>query len=389
MKRIFDPIHGFIKISPEAIKIVDSKEFQRLRYIKQLGLAYLVYPGANHSRFEHSLGAYHLCKEILERNGIYGYPELELAALLHDIGHGPFSHLIEEIPEAKWTHEEEGRKIVLESSLKDLISDLGASPKRVSELICGNGKYGSLISGDVDVDRMDYIARDAHYTGVGITLDLERLLETIILRDGGVMISSGGMIPAEEFLISRFFMYPKVYLHHTVRSAELMMRNAIRNYLQEGGNVQELVRLDDTHFLSKFLALKGISGDLVRDIYWRRLFKRAYEARRDEIREDVLREIEKNYSTIYKIEEEIAEELGVKRELVCIDVPEPHMTKAIRVMIYEPREGRVVNLDEISTVAQTLYVAQYDYWKLRVYVPKGIVEDARRISSRILSKRMG
>ena len=169
--QIVDPIHGFINVYRHEIDVIDNPVFQRLRRIRQLAGAHLVYPGAQHSRFEHSLGTMHIASQaasILEEKG-YLTPDnmknLRLAALLHDIGHGPFSHLFEEVlqKKKKISHEKIGKNLILKSEIGDLISKNGFDKTFLSKLAFGNSKYqfmNEIISGGLSADMMDYLLRD-------------------------------------------------------------------------------------------------------------------------------------------------------------------------------------------------------------------------------------
>ncbi|MEE9593907.1 MAG: HD domain-containing protein, partial [Candidatus Hydrothermarchaeales archaeon] len=170
-KVIRDPIHGDIFLTEPETKIVDSLEFQRLRRIKQLGMAYLVYPSANHTRFEHSLGAMHVASRVANTLQLSKDDSIKLriAALLHDVGHGPLSHTSEELLERYMgqSHEEITMELINNSDVSSILIDEGLNPEEVSSLILGKGgRLGSLISSELDVDRMDFLVRDAHHTGV-------------------------------------------------------------------------------------------------------------------------------------------------------------------------------------------------------------------------------
>ena len=180
MKKIRDPIHNYIVLDELEIELIDTPIMQRLRRIKQLGMAYLVYPGANHTRFEHSLGVYWLAREcckVLELDKTESQA-IYIAGLLHDIGHGPFSHLTEEIKNYP-SHKSITVDLIKWSVISDVLSKYGLNVSEISKFIEGKGKFGSLISSELDVDRMDYLEWDAHYTGVSTGVDLGRLTATM------------------------------------------------------------------------------------------------------------------------------------------------------------------------------------------------------------------
>lgn len=173
---IVDPIHDFIRIYEPEIKVIDTAVFQRLRRIRQLAGAHLVYPSAQHSRFEHSLGVMHIAgqaAEVLKDKGFLNSDDvanLRLGGLLHDVGHGPFSHLFEEVlqKKKKITHEEIGKKLILQTEIGDFLSQYGFDKKFLTQLAFGNSKHqfmNEIISGGLSADMMDYLPRDGYFTG--------------------------------------------------------------------------------------------------------------------------------------------------------------------------------------------------------------------------------
>ncbi|TRO47965.1 HD domain-containing protein, partial [Candidatus Bathyarchaeota archaeon] len=189
---IKDPIHGYIRITESEKKIIDSRPFQRLRRIKQLALSFLVYPAANHTRFEHSLGTMHLAGILGENLPVdftdSSIAELRLASLLHDVGHGPLSHLFEPLLSkyVNKNHEEMTTWLIENSELNDKICEVGFEPKRISKLATGrlmdkNKPYiDHIIRSSVDVDKMDFIIRDSYHTGAGYGyIDIFRLIYTL------------------------------------------------------------------------------------------------------------------------------------------------------------------------------------------------------------------
>lgn len=173
---IVDPIHNFIRVYETELKIIDSPIFQRLRRIRQLSGAHLTYPSAQHSRFEHSLGVMHIAGQAanaLKEKGLLNPDQIQnirLAALLHDVGHGPFSHLFEEVlqEKRKISHEEMGKKIILKSEIGDILSKSGFDKKFITKLAFGDTKYkfvNEIISGSLSADMMDYLQRDGYFTG--------------------------------------------------------------------------------------------------------------------------------------------------------------------------------------------------------------------------------
>jgi HD superfamily phosphohydrolase len=231
-----DPVHKYIYVQDQTIwDLINSREFQRLRRIRQLGTSYLTFHGAEHSRFSHSLGVYEITRKIIsqfERNGYEDWPKEErllclCAALLHDLGHGPFSHSIEKT--FSTNHEDWSVRIVLEDTevnaiLRRVDEDF---PKKVAGVI--NKTYHkkivvSLISSQMDADRMDYLLRDAYFTGVHYgTFDLDRILRVVRPYQGHIVVKESGMHAIEDYLMSRYQMYWQVYFHPVTRSAEILL----------------------------------------------------------------------------------------------------------------------------------------------------------------------
>ena len=238
MKKIFDEIHGYIMLNDIETKIVDSPIFQRLRRIKQTSLAYLVYPGATHTRFSHSLGTFYLASKIGEKykeNGEMTDEELmylKLASLLHDIGQFPFSHAIELLYLPKGLSNSVLRNLIIQSDkdLQDVFDEYGIDKNKIISIFMDETFLSSVIDSDVDVDRMDYLIRDSRHTGVQLgNLDLERLIDTISYSENKtVQVMEKGVHSLENFYISRLHMYQAVYYHKTILGYELYLREIFR-----------------------------------------------------------------------------------------------------------------------------------------------------------------
>lgn len=239
MEKVFrDPVHDIIVVDdPLILALVDSPEFQRLRRIRQLGAAAWTYHGAEHTRFSHSLGVYHVMKRLLGRLMETGFDVEDgerqaalCAALLHDLGHGPLSHLWEAVGSGESGHEGWTRAIVVgDSGVNRTLAQRDAGlPRLVIEILAGDYRRPQiplLISGQLDVDRMDYLLRDALFTGASYgRFDLERLIHSITVADGRVVVTRKGLANVEEYLLARYFMYWRVYFHKSVRSQELTLR---------------------------------------------------------------------------------------------------------------------------------------------------------------------
>ncbi|BCS91827.1 HD domain-containing protein [Metallosphaera javensis (ex Sakai et al. 2022)] len=240
MKRVFDEVHGTIELDDLAVKLVDLPEFQRLRRIRQTSLAYTVYPGATHTRFSHSLGTYYLADKIgnkLVKEGTINSEELNLvkiAALIHDLGQFPFSHAIESFYITKGLGNKELRELVIKNYISDVLDEFGIDHRKVRDLLDGSSMLTSVIDGDVDVDRMDYLIRDSTHTGIQLgRIDLDRLIFTISYRENGISIQDKGIISLENFYLSRLHMYQAVYYHKTILGYELFLRSIYSKLVEE------------------------------------------------------------------------------------------------------------------------------------------------------------
>lgn len=276
---IRDPLFGDIHITDVAQRLIDNEWMQRLRYIKQLGFDYLVYPAANHSRFEHSLGTMKVTSDITSKIFIKDDPELAIAGLMHDIGHTPFSHQSEEIATKylRKTHEEIGASIISESSIHDVISESTLSLKKVLSYFKGKSR-GKLITGPLGSDRIDYLMRDAYHTGVAYgVIDYIRLMNKLAFsKDGNVAIYENGIGGAESMLIARYYMFSSVYLHHTAVISEAMYNLALENAIEEGSIVpKEFISFTDDKTIAELLK-SNASKHIIEMILSRNLFKRAY-----------------------------------------------------------------------------------------------------------------
>ncbi|MDQ3743542.1 MAG: HD domain-containing protein [Acidobacteriota bacterium] len=251
-ERIYrDPVHNIIRLRTDTdegrlmVRLVDSFEFQRLRRVKQLGLALFTYQGAEHSRFAHSLGALHLMTRVLDRlSEKYSIdPEARAAAraaaLLHDTGHGPFSHVMEKV--LHFHHEEWTRRAVLseETEIGQVLRSFSAElPRRVASLVEGTHQpafLAQLVSSQLDVDRMDYLLRDSLMTGAKYGIyDLEWIINALAIDEAGdrIYVAARGLYAVEEYLQARYYMFRQVYFHRTLRSAEAVLRSVLRRALK-------------------------------------------------------------------------------------------------------------------------------------------------------------
>ena len=295
---IIDPIHDFVRVNSNELKIIDTPIFQRLRRIRQLSGAHLIYPGAQHTRFEHSLGVMHIASmagHALNEKGIVSsdnIQNLRFAGLLHDIGHGPFSHIFEELlQKRKMSHEDMGRDIILKTQIGDLISANGFNKKLITELAFGDSKFqfmNEIISGALSADIMDYLLRDGYFTGAEhAKIDHNRLTYSLDVYKNKLALEKSALVNFETMMISRYQMFKAVYFHKTVRAGEVMLLESMYLAEEELGlssiSLDEYLKLTDEVILSKLLNLPErnsklrIAKKIATDYINRNLFKSVFE----------------------------------------------------------------------------------------------------------------
>ena len=293
---IIDPIHDFIRVYDHELSIIDNPIFQRLRRIRQLSGAHLTYPAAQHTRFEHSLGVMHIASQAghaLHEKGILKSDDIEtlrLSGLLHDIGHGPFSHLFEEIiQEKKISHEDFGREIILKSEIGDSLSKNGFDKKLITKIAFGDSKFqymNEIVSGALSADMMDYLLRDGYFTGAEhARIDHKRITQSLDVHKKKLALERSALYSFESMMHSRYQMFKAVYFHKTVRAAEVMLLEALRLSDDEFGftnfNVNEFVNLTDEYVLSTLISSKSPklkrARQLAEDYQNRKLLKCVFE----------------------------------------------------------------------------------------------------------------
>ncbi len=362
-KTIHDPIHGAIRVEDEILRIIDTPQFQRLRWVKQLGFANLVYPGANHTRFEHSIGTMHLAKILAEKLKLG--EEVVISALLHDIAHFPFSHSGEGLLR-NHAMKHEDVELAIKGELREVINELGFSVREIRRIV--SGEVSSIVCGDVDVDRMDYLVRDAYYTGVAYGIvDLPRLMEKIKFLDG-VVVEEGGIRAVESLLISRFLMYPSVYYHHVSRIATKMFERAMERVIEKGVTLETLLEMNDCEAM---WLLKEHEPDFYSMIRNRKLFKRAVYVGRESVD---LKEILKINER--RAEKKIAEMAGVDERFVIVDIPkiEEFREFSIRIDV----SGKLKRIEEVSSIVKALRNSWLETWRLGVYTKKEFLDEVKK-----------
>ena len=386
---IIDPIHDFVRVNSNELKIIDTSIFQRLRRIRQLSGAHLIYPGAQHTRFEHSLGVMHIASmagHALNEKGIVSsdnIQNLRFAGLLHDIGHGPFSHLFEELlQKRKISHENIGRDIILKTQIGDLISANGFNKKFITELAFGDSKFqfmNEIISGALSADIMDYLLRDGYFTGAEhAKIDHNRLTYSLDVYKNKLALEKSALVNFETMMISRYQMFKAVYFHKTVRAGEVMLLESMYLAEEELGlssiSLDEYLKLTDEVILSKLLSLPErnsklrIAKKIATDYLNRNLFKSVFEV-----------SITGNAITkkrMQSIREEVSKKSKVDIDEIFVDssntpsIPLSPSKKESKSIIILERDGVKITAKEMPISDIRLVSVMSGFMKiLRVYTP--------------------
>jgi HD superfamily phosphohydrolase len=431
-KVIHDPLHGSITIGGVFLKLLSRHEMQRLHNVKQLGMASSVFPGANHTRLEHSLGAYHLAGRMGKAIGLSNEDmmHVQAAALLHDICHLPYSHNLSELFENRTgtdhmgmarplikgtipTYQERDGDIlgdtgtmaeVLEKEgiSADAVCDLIANPRSSAE---GLGAFMSdgtkqsffsskdhlhqMIHGPVDADQMDYLMRDAHYTGVAHgSIDTERLLTQMKIHNNTIVLERGGVVAAEGLMVSRALMYTSVYFNKTVRIAEMMLSKAVE---LSDVDMRTIHLMDDSDLRNELIRSGGRPSEIMRSLLHRRLYKKAFAAYSIDMDEEQMHKIVRysRYEDKKRLEDEIAEEAGVDYSEVIVDMPSRSSllskVKIGKTDVSILFDGRVRPITRISPVAKALQSRDTFDWAIMVSSPYGHAEKVRKAAASVLS----
>ncbi|MGH7544617.1 MAG: HD domain-containing protein, partial [Gemmatimonadota bacterium] len=371
---IRDPLWQNIHVQPEALRIVDTPAFQRLRRVKQLGLAHLVYPGATHTRFDHALGVYHLARRalvILEAAGQLGDVPLRdrelipIAGLLHDIGHYPFSHALEDlevelVPEG---HEEAAGRFLGDPDVRAALGAFGPDAgARLHALILGRSEHPlqGLVSGSLDLDKIEYLKRDAMFCGVPYgEVDVDRLLESLrVARHPAsgrleLAVAEQGLAALESLLFAKYQMFRNVYWHHAVRAATVVFQRLVREALRDGwADLESLARMGDEDLLSwleaRAAADASASARRARERWIpalrnRRLPKRAAEWSGDELPHEVAAWVSDDPRLRAEVEDRLSTDLGLERGHLFLDYPAKPGMMALEISVVR-KEGDVLHL---------------------------------------------
>jgi HD superfamily phosphohydrolase len=417
-----DAAFGLIRIPPEqdvpltprVRRLIDTAAFRRLARISQLGLVSLVYPSAHHTRFEHSLGVYRNALLYLRRLGhdarfarlvdARGAELFIAAALLHDLGHWPFCHAIEDmrLPAAP-RHEELAASFLQDGALAELLErDWHASPADVIALLEGRHEapreklLASLLSGPIDVDKMDYLARDSLHAGVpyGRNFDAARLIGSLCVNEAGdgLAISDKGRTAAEMMVFARYVMFSEVYWHHAVRSATAMLQRSLY-LLWERLDRPSLFALDEPAWIAAFQQAGAgePAGDLLAGLFGprRSLYKRLAQFSYYEEPAIYKQLARRPYAWLAKLAEAFA--AAASRRLarpladheVLFDAPPVGLEVQFQVPVYLSKENRYLPLGEVSPVVRSLALQQFDDYvkRVRIFIHPARIDELRAVGA--------
>jgi len=336
---IKDPVHGYVYITEAEKEIIDSYPMQRLRRLRQLAGSEYVYPGANHTRFEHCVGVMYLAGKVMENPNVSRMVTDEemdmtrIAGLMHDVGHGPFSHVFEQllIKDLDKTHEDITSWIIEKGELSDKIAKMGYKPEEVGKLAVGklhkSGKafLDQIISSAVDVDKQDFIVRDTFHTGAEYGfIDVFRLIHALDVLGEDLAVEKGALSALEAFMIARIESFKSIYFHRVGRAAQIMLAMAMEKADEELGltafkTPEEYLAMDDYTVWAALKTCKA-SKSIIDDLEKRHMLKCAYERTFYE-KDAMVSNIFGREAYRRQMQSEIANEAGVETEAVMIDVP--------------------------------------------------------------------
>lgn len=408
---IKDPVHGYIYITENEKEIIDSFPVQRLRRLRQLAGAEYVYPGANHTRFEHSVGVMYLAGRASENPNIsqrISEEEAEIiriAALLHDVGHGPFSHVFEHLlDKLDKTHEDMTLWIIKNSELKDILNKIGYNPEDIGKLAIGTlhkpekAFLDQIISSAVDVDKLDFIVRDTYHTGAEYGyIDIFRLIHALDVLDENLAVDLGALSALESFVIARIESFKSIYFHRVGRAAQIMLAMAMEKANEELGltlfkTPEEYLAMDD---YTVWTMLKNCekSSEIIKNLERRRMLKCAYERTFYE-KDTMVSNIFGREAYRKQLQADIAKEARVEAEAVIIDVPTVPSVPYHHSVLMEPMEIPVFYktlegdkiLQRLSEISKIFDVLKGFINIMRVYTDDKNREKVSSAAARILGE---
>ena len=409
---IKDPVHGYVYITENEKEIIDTYPMQRLRRLRQLAGSEYVYPGANHTLFEHCVGVMYLAGKVTENPNLSRIVSdeeadtIRLSGLLHDVGHGPFSHVFEQllIRDLEKTHEDITSWIIAESEINDKIAQAGFNPDEVSKLAVGKlhkpdkAFWDQIISSGVDVDKQDFIVRDTYHTGAEYGfIDVFRLIHALDVLGEDLAVELGALSALEAFMIARIESFKSIYFHRVGRAGQIMLAMAMEKANEELGltafkTPEEYLAMDDYTVWS---ALKKCekSKPIIDDLERRRILKCAYERTFYE-KDALVSNIFGREAYRRQVQDEIAREAGVEPEAVIIDVPTvpsvPYhhavLTESMEIPVFSRSQSGEKTLQRLSEISKIFETLKGFINILRVYTDETNRERVEQATVKILGK---
>lgn len=370
-KHIRDPIYGYITVEDDEMEVLDSKQVQRLRRISQLGLSHLVYPSATHTRFMHSMGVLYLSDVISKQIGLSETERKNhrMAAMLHDSGHGPFSHASEIVSSRRGLeHEEISLEIV-----EQLENKIPAEVDRVKEIIRGEGDL-NIIAGEIDCDRMDYLKRDAKMSGLEHgDVDIETILKSMKIVDDEVVIEQRAAQATANFLSGRFFMRRSLYSHDASKIAEKMLAHSLDKYVNKY-SVREMMRKDDYTMHSELMSLEEIGKLYRRAVETRDIYKVCEKINIYNSSKENLKRL--SNMNIQEQKEEICDIAEVQDDEVILDKPSiPSSEEYTQKIEYN---GEIRQISDCVPIVSNLEEQKWQHVEFAVYGPEGKKDEIKR-----------
>jgi len=391
-KVIRDPIHGYIQLSLSETRLMDTWPLQRLHRINQLGLTYLTYPSATHTRFSHSLGVAHLARVIAQKLNLDSDEEsmVRLSGLLHDVGHCPLTHSVEEVI---GSNEHWISKLLKETELNDILRSEGFSPSRVKKVLDPQNKsvISQILNWGIDADKLDYLVRDSYFTGLGyLSVDVSRIVNSLTCVDENITFDGHRLYELENLLMARYMLYEQVYFHRTVRITDLISLRILRALRElfdflDLRTSEHFLRTDDACVITELwkylndrktpLSIRELIGALLH----RRLPKCVYESELREFEPFTRRRAFEYVNFREELEQEIAHKLNIEPELIFVDLPRFTPSEE-GIFVATPEK-----LSEISEVSQVFQSISRSFRTFcRVYAPPEYRMEAARASKEAL-----
>lgn len=385
VNRIRDPIHGYIKPTEEEINILDSKPMQRLRKVKQMSMSSLVYPSATHTRFSHSIGVMHIAGMFADSLGLSENKkrELRISGLVHDIGHGPFSHTSDRVSSRYgFTHEEHSCELLRSKLYEKIPDDISINAIEDNILSKSNLK---IIAGDIDADRIDYLNRDAINTGLDHgSIDFETIIEFAELDDDRLVFDRKATYAITELLAARLYMHNAIMNHHVSRQAETILERALDLYVEKN-SVKDMMKHNDYTMHTELINSNDKITKLYNRVVERDLLKKCYSIRGNSIPEDVMNQL--SDLNAKECESQIADIVGIDSTDVIMVTPLLPRSKNLNVPILD-EDGSIKQLKEISDLAQNLPKERSNQSRFHVYSKKEFKSEVDEATNQILNEKI-